>query len=187
MQSRTLGSIEDLNFRYDSRTVALHWLTALLVVFLWSTSQVIDFFPRGSPRIGMRSTHIIAGVLLALVLVYRVTWRYSKGSRPPAEETGWIAIGSKVVHFALYALLVTEVCLGLGNIWVRGDSIFNLFSIPQFPNHTKALHDEIGNIHQWIGHSLLILAAVHSVVALVHHFVWRDNVLRRMWLWRGVR
>jgi cytochrome b561 len=116
MQSESIGSMEVPAFRYDSRTVVLHWLSAFLVIFLWCSSQVIDFFPPGSPRIGMRSVHITAGVLLALVLIYRMSWRYSKGSRPEVEETGWIAMGSKFVHFALYALLATEVLLGLGNV-----------------------------------------------------------------------
>lgn len=39
---------------YDSRTIFLHWLTALLVVGLWIAGQTIDFFPRGTPRMTAR-------------------------------------------------------------------------------------------------------------------------------------
>jgi cytochrome b561 len=182
MPSQPFGSIKILDFRYDSQTVVLHWVTAFLVIFLWGSSQIIDFFPPGTPRIGMRSAHITPGVLLASVLIYRMTWRLSKGARPEVEETGWIAMGSKFVHFALYVLLATEVLLGLGNVWVRGDSIYGLLSIPAFPNHSRAMHNQMADLHRWIGHSLLILAGLHSVAALAHHFVLRDSVLARMWL-----
>ena len=37
--------------RYDSRTITLHWLTAVLVVGLWTLGETIDFFPKGAPRI----------------------------------------------------------------------------------------------------------------------------------------
>ena len=60
---------------YDRRTVVLHWITAALVVALWLLGQTIDWFPKGTPRVFARSTHISLGVALALVLVARVSWR----------------------------------------------------------------------------------------------------------------
>jgi hypothetical protein len=40
--------------RYDHMSIMLHWLTAALVVALWSIAQVIDFFPRGTARVSVR-------------------------------------------------------------------------------------------------------------------------------------
>jgi cytochrome b561 len=48
---------------YDRTTIALHWATALLVVLLWGVAQVIDFFPRGTPRVTVRSVHMLLGLL----------------------------------------------------------------------------------------------------------------------------
>lgn len=54
---------------YDGRTRALHWLTAALVIGHWALGQTIDWFPKGNPRAVARSTHIVLGVVLALVLI----------------------------------------------------------------------------------------------------------------------
>src|SRR6185437_8828913 len=42
--------------RYDRLSILLHWITAVLVVILWTLGQTIDFFPKGAARIDARST-----------------------------------------------------------------------------------------------------------------------------------
>jgi cytochrome b561 len=56
--------IDDIAFRYDRITVLFHWLTASLVLLLWCLGQSIDYFPRGTPRIAVRSMHILLGATL---------------------------------------------------------------------------------------------------------------------------
>ena len=69
--------------RYDLRSIRLHWLTAALVLLLWCMGETIDWFARGTPRVGARSAHITVGVLLALVRVLRLWWRATEGRRLP--------------------------------------------------------------------------------------------------------
>ena len=73
---------------YDRRTIILHWVTAALVVLLWGIAQVIDLFPKGSPRIAARSVHITLGLLLGVVLVMRILWRTRRGRRLPLLSSG---------------------------------------------------------------------------------------------------
>ena len=56
-----MNRIESLPLRYDSRSIALHWATALVVGALWVLGQCIDFFPKGAPRIGARERTLAAG------------------------------------------------------------------------------------------------------------------------------
>ena len=49
---------------HDPTTVALHWISALLVVLLWTIGQTVDVFPNGPLRIDYRSVHIVLGVTL---------------------------------------------------------------------------------------------------------------------------
>ena len=83
---------------YDRRTIRLHWLTAALVAALWIIAQFIDDFPRGMPRIGARSTHIILGVLLALVVARRIGWRVLHGHRLAVPGPRWIAAVAGATH-----------------------------------------------------------------------------------------
>lgn len=169
---------------YDPRTIRLHWLTAALVLLLWCLGETIDWFARGTPRVGARSVHIAVGVLLALVLVVRLGWRATGGERPPADP-GRLGKLSTLMHYALYLAVAATVLAGFANVWVRGDSFFGWFTVPAFDPGNKALKEGVEEVHEVSANLTLILAALHAAAALVHHFVWKDDVLRRMWPARG--
>jgi cytochrome b561 len=164
---------------YDHDTIVLHWLTAALVVLGWLLAQFIDDFATGTPRTLARSVHIALGIVLALVLVVRLSWRRRGGLRLEAAP-GWPGRLALVGHRSLYALLVAVVAVGVLNAWVRGDDLFGLVRIPSFAPGDKALRGTIGDLHEWLANALLIVATLHALVALSHHFVLKDGVLRRM-------
>lgn len=166
--------------RYDRRTIILHWTTAVLVVALWGSAQVIDWFPRGWPRVDARSVHITMGVTLVAVLIWRVAHRLGDGRKLPPADRPLLHAVAKTTHYGLYALLATQVTLGVLFVWLRGDNIWNLFSLPALPLGDKAFRENVGDLHGLIANVILILAGVHAAASLVHHYVWRDNVLRRM-------
>jgi cytochrome b561 len=175
---------------YDTFTILLHWTTAALVVFLWVLASpdipmaggvnVIDLFPRGQPRIVVRSLHITLGVVLIAVLLVRLSWRVTSGQKLPQADQGLRGAAAKYVHYALYAVLATTLVLGLANVWARGDSIFGLFKIPAFAPNDRTLSETVGDLHRWAANSLLGVAGMHALAALFHHYVSRDGVLRRM-------
>lgn len=166
---------------YDARTIALHWAVAALMTAMWILGQSIDWFPKGAPRVQARSVHILAGVLLALLLVVRVAWRLRGGRRLPPATTGAVGRLQLGGHLLLYALLLCTVALGVTSAWVRGDSILGLFTIPAFDPGNRALREEVVDWHGLAADTLLALAALHATVAVIHHFVYRDTVLQRMW------
>jgi cytochrome b561 len=164
------------SFRYDDRTIALHWAVAAIVVLLWCLGQTIDWFPRGLPRISARSTHIVLGAALVPLALFRLWWRLSGGRRLPATAQSAAAAG----HVLLYVLLLAAIVLGLVNAWVRGDSIFQLFVIPKFDPGNKPLQERCENLHALAVNTLIGVAAVHAALALIHHRVLHDDVLNRM-------
>lgn len=166
--------------RYDTTTIICHWLTAILIATQWLGAQIIDWFPRGPLRVDARSVHIVCGLLLAAILAFRLLWRATRGRRLPPADTGFPHIIAKAVQWSLYGLLIAMLLVGLALTWVRGDSIFNLFSIPSFAPGDKDLSEQIQDIHATIGWIILAIAGLHAAAALIHHFVWRDNVLGRM-------
>ncbi len=170
--------------RHAHTTIALHWLTAALVGTLWVIGQTVDFAPRGALRVDYRSLHITLGVLLGLVLIVRVAWRASRGGMLPPLDSGLLRTAATVTHWALYVLLFVTVGLGLTNVWARGDSIFNLFRIPQLVPGDRGLVHQIEDWHALAANAVLILAGVHAAAALFHHYVLRDDTLRRMLPWR---
>ena len=166
--------------RYDPTTIRLHWLTAILVILLWASAQVVDYFPKGTPRITARSLHITTGVALALAFAYRLWWRQQGGRCLPPAGSGALQFLSQAIHIGLYTLLLVELVLGFANAWIRGDSIFALFTIPAFDPGNAALRDLVEKMHGLVANIILSVAGLHAAAALAHHFVWRDGVLQRM-------
>ena len=156
--------------RYDRRTIVLHWLTAILVITLWTLGHAIDGFAKGEPRIFARSVHIA-----------RVHWRSGKRAvRLPTAGSAWLGTIATLMHWLLYILLIATVVLGITNAWVRGDTIFGLFKIPAFDPGNEDLRDTVEVLHGLSAFALLVAALLHAAAALLHHFVGRDDVLRRM-------
>jgi cytochrome b561 len=165
---------------YDKKTIVLHWLTAILVIGLWCVGQTIDMFPRGGPRITARSLHICTGALLTLIFIYRIWWRSTAGAKLPPASTGLVQVAAKSVHWILYGAVLATLLLGLFNAWVRGDNLFDLVRIPAFDPGNKALRHDVEDWHGLLANIVLAVAALHAAAALVHHYVWKDQVLRRM-------
>lgn len=172
--------ITPLASRYDTTTIVFHWITAILVVEQWLGAQIIDWFPRGAPRVDARSVHITCGLLVAVILLARLVWRLTGGRRLPLADTGVLNLIAKATHWGLYALLAAMVLVGVALAWTRGDSIFNLFTIPAYEPGNKALPDQVQDIHATIGWIIVGLAGLHAAAALVHRYLWRDEVLARM-------
>ena len=166
--------------RYDRVSILLHWLTAALVVILWTLGQTIDFFPKGAPKIDARSVHITLGATLGIVLLARILWRASAGRRLPLANSGWLGVTAKVVHYGLYLLVGVTVVLGIFNAWQRGDVLFNIYHIPQLVPGDVALKRTIEALHGDFADAVLIIAGLHAAAALAHHYLLRDRVLRRM-------
>ncbi len=166
--------------RYDVMTIRYHWITALLVVLLWVAGQTIDDFARGVPRTGVRSLHILTGAALALIVLGRLYWRFSNGTRLPAANQGAADLAARAVHGILYLLLLATVGLGIANAWIRGDTILWIGKIPSIAPDNKGLKETVENLHGLCANATLILAALHAAAGLVHQYVLKDGLLLRM-------
>jgi cytochrome b561 len=167
-------------FAYDRRTIILHWLTAVLVGLLWVLGQTIGFFPRGVPRIDARSVHITLGLLLGFVLLARLYWRNRAQGALKPERSGLMEHLAEIGHIVLYALLMLVVALGLANVLVRANNIFDLAEAPPLWPADRAVRQLVSAAHAYAANALAVAALLHSLVALFHHHILRDDVLARM-------
>lgn len=167
--------------RYDRTTIVLHWLTALLVLTLFTLAMLWDLAPRDT-RKQMESLHISLGIVLAVVVVVRLAWRSTRGRRLPLAVAGLQGKAAKAVHYLLYLLLATQVVLGFGWRWAQAEAFqfFGLFPLRFADVGNKPLAHTLGELHDVVGWTIVIVAGLHAAMALVHHYVLRDGVLRRM-------
>ena len=166
--------------RYDATTVWLHWITVILIAVLWGIGQTADLVPRGPLRTGVWSTHVVLGFLTAFVLVTRVAWRAQFGRVLPPADSGALYVIAKLAHYALYVLIGIVVIAGIIDASYRGFNVFGLWSVPQFGSGDAATRRSINGWHELAANALIVVAAIHALAALGHHYVWRDHLLDRM-------
>jgi cytochrome b561 len=167
--------------RYDAVAVMLHWLTVFLVLAQFGLAELWGFFPRPARHL-MIVTHMSFGILLAAAVAARIFWRLLPGHQVSPAVSGVVELASKAVHHLLYALHVCEAVLGFVLRWSGNEamSFFGFELPPPFAAFSKPAHDLVGELHEWSGWAIIILAAGHAAAALFHHFVLRDDVLWRM-------
>jgi cytochrome b561 len=156
-------------------------MTAALVVAQFVLSQVWGFTPRPTRHV-LIVTHMSFGILLTAVLIARIGWRLSPRGQTPPNESGWVEFAARMVHYALYVLLVSSAVLGFILRWSGNESLsfFGLQIAPPFAPFSKSAHHSIGDAHEFVGWTIIVLAGCHALAALFHHFIVRDHVLVRM-------
>ncbi len=172
--------------RYTKTAIWLHWIAALVMLFMLFLSEDFIKVPRGASMAGWQpTTHASWGVMVLLLAIARLLWR--AGHPPPAlpaTTTGWQATASHLTHAALYALMIIIPISGLLALVPYGaerldvDQVvfFNLFSLafmPDLGNWTKEAHELLGKAAQ-------ILVILHIVAALKHQFWDKDRIFSRM-------
>jgi cytochrome b561 len=167
--------------RYDPNTIALHWATAGIAIFLFLSAEFWDFFPKPEKHFLIIS-HMSLGILLAAILIIRIIWRLTAGIHIPETSPTLLDRGAKALHILLYVLLVAQMPLGLSTRWTDNQplNVFGLLIASPLGTISKTtghLVDQIHDINAWV---IMGLAAVHAIAALVHHYFLHDDVLQRM-------
>jgi len=171
----------DARTRYDRIAVTLHWLTVLLVLAQFGLAQFWGFAPKPAHHL-MIVAHMSFGILLTLVLMMRIVWQLVPSHRMPPAIPGWMGLAARALHYLLYGLLAGEVVLGFLLRWSGNEplSFFGLLIPSPIPPFSKSAHHLVGETHNFIAWTIIVLASAHALTALFHHFVLRDGVLRRM-------
>jgi cytochrome b561 len=184
MTSLTIQPLaEPAAVRHDPLTIALHWITAFLVLEQFTSAHLWDFFEKGTTwRIDLIMTHLAFGILLAVTVVIRIAWRLLKRDRLPPAVTGVQHLAATAVHMLLYCLLVAQVMLGFLFSWSSGRPLpfFNLFSIPVPITIDPSFRHTLAELHNDGGWAIIAVVGLHAAAALMHHYVFRDGVLLRM-------
>ncbi|MDL2187434.1 cytochrome b [Pseudomonas sp. ChxA] len=169
--------------RYDRLTRSFHWLTAAVVIFMFASAHIWENLEKGTPlRKSLQSVHISLGIAMALLVAARIVWRVFGGTRPKADSHSALNLLAKLAHGCLYLLLVSQIVLGFLFRWAQGEpfNFFGLFTVPAPFVIDHAWRGTLGGLHNNVAWAIILLAGVHAVAALWHHYVLGDSTLCRM-------
>jgi len=169
---------------YGAMTQSMHWVTAALVVLAWLLGTFGDSLPHGAARMAGLFVHISAGLAIIILIVLRLAWRLSDPP-PPPEPTQfghWQDIAARLIHAALYGLLIVIPAVRVLLQFARGDSlpIFGITDIASPWQQDRVFARSLKEIHETLANLLMIVAGLHAAAALVHHWLLRDRTLSRM-------
>lgn len=169
--------------RYPRPLIALHWLTLLLIAVVYACMEFRGIFPRGSePRELMKAIHFSGGLTVLLFVIARIALRL-RGPIPPVSPPlpAVQKLAASAGHLALYVFMLGMPIVGWLILSAEGAAI-SLWGIPvpalvgENPDLAHTLEDwhEIGAT---VGYALI---GLHALAGLYHHYLRRDDTLRRM-------
>jgi cytochrome b561 len=160
-----------------------HWAMAALI-FVQIPLGLLAAGWRISPtKLNLFFWHKSTGMLLLALVALRLAWRLANRTPElPAGMPAWESAAARASHFLLYVLMIAMPVTGwivqsASNIPFR---IFFLVPLPAIVAPDKALADLFTLVHRGLFVLLALVLAAHIGAALRHHFVKRNEVLRRM-------
>jgi len=181
-----MRQLENTKERYGAVAIALHWLMAVLLVAL----VVLGLYMASLPDVGFDTRKITLilyhkqlGILALTLVSLRLLWRVGNAlPRLVRDLPEWQRVAARFVHLCFYAVMIALPLTG----WMMSSaagipvSILGLFTLPDLVAYSDRLFHLMVEIHQWLGYALILLMLVHAGAALQHHFIARDDTLRKM-------
>ena len=181
--------------RYDGVAMIIHWLTAVLMIYM-------VFFGEDLIKSGMRaaragatadvtfqpSIHVSLGLTILLLTLLRVVWRLTHTAPAyPASMKRYEVVGSKSLHGIFYLLLIGLPITGwlaFGEVAARlpallGTSFYGVMPVPA-PPFTAGI---FGEMHSLGSNLAMALIGLHVLAALKHQFIDKDSIFSRILPW----
>jgi len=177
-------SLRSSKSSWGSVTVIVHWLMVLVIMGmfalgLWMTSlSYYDIWYKQGPYI-----HKSVGLILFSLLLFRLFWRWLNTlPLPLVSHAKWEQKLAHLVHMVLYVLLIGIMLSGylISTADGRSIEVFNWFQIPALPLSIDQQEDTAGAAHFYLAVVLMGSVGLHALGALKHHFIDKDETLRRM-------
>ncbi len=182
---------------YGSIAKWLHWGTAFLFLCSYISVYYRHWFTEEKTPENWTALqlHLSIGVTIAVIVVLRIIWRIS--NRTPDLEPGSKLehLAAHIGHYTLYFIMIIMPITGYVGTGVDTEYFF-MFDIPKFESTAlfeslvsnglgmtfKEFEKPIDFIHKeilgaWV---VWLLILGHASAALYHHFVKKDNTLKRM-------
>jgi cytochrome b561 len=168
---------------YAPTMIGLHWLMAVLIAAVFATIEVRGYFPKGSEtRDLLKSLHYMLGLSVLLLVAVRLVVRARNATpaiTPPLPR--WQSAAAHFVHAVLCAAMIAMPLLGWLILSADGEAVpFFGLSLPPLIGADKDLSHSLEEMHEFIGNALYFVIGAHTLAALVHHYLHKDDTLKRM-------
>ena len=168
-----------LAMKYRGVVVAIHWLSAALILAQIWFGFVFDDYPRGSElRSFYFDWHKTLGVAVLLLAIVRLGVRLFDPPPPyPQDFPRWERLFAVWSHRLFYFLIIALPLTGLMLV-SKGGPTTELKWGYEFPTIPLPA---LGEAHEVLAYAICGLLVIHILAALKNQFVTGGEVAERMW------
>ena len=176
--------LTNTNKNFGLVSILLHWIMAMIIVGLFILGKImheLDYYDTYYHILPW--WHKSFGLAIAFFLVIRLFWKWVNPAVSAITPNKPIELKvAKLVHALLYLLILICCISGVMISTAEGAGIefFGWFEIPAIVSNGASQADLAGEIHEISTLALLVLAGLHMLAALKHHFINKNNTLKRM-------
>ena len=169
--------------RYSAVAQAFHWIIAGLIVIQFVLASLEDDLPIGAHKLALLARHKSVGMTILMLAILRLLWRLK--NPPPELPDGMSPLErtlARATHIAFYVLLFAMPLTGWMMSSAKNYSVswFGLFTWPNLIGKNAAAFNFLHSTHAILSDALWVIAVLHILAALKHHFWNKDTVLLRM-------
>lgn len=175
--------------QYDKLSKSFHWMTAITVVtaFILGPDNFGELLRDGIEPSTRNAIvwHESLGILVFILTFVRLFWLALRPAAPRLEMSTSMKVLSRLIHFALWSLLLALPITALLALGTESHPLTLLggFRMNELPFSTNPYLSELtdwGDLHKLLGNVIMWLAGTHALAALYHYFRLKDKVLQSM-------
>jgi cytochrome b561 len=169
--------------RWGAIAQLFHWLIVALIIVQVTLAEMADDLPNGMRKLTLLARHKSFGITILMLVILRLAWRWLNPHPPlPDNLKPYERKLATFSHGALYTLLFAIPLSGWTMSSARGFPVswFGFFQLPDLVPRSRPLYEALVTTHVTLVSVLLAIVALHIAGALKHHFVHKDDVLKRM-------
>lgn len=169
--------------RWGRLSRLFHWFTAVGVFFMFAVGLTMINMRLSPMKLEMFIIHKSTGMLILGFVVLRIIWRLLN---PAPRPSGHLSVSQRKLVFIgqllMYALLLAIPISG----WVINSAAnfplkwFGFFEIPPITDPSIVIEDYAKTAHFVFICMLGTLIVMHITAALHHHWIKRNDILKRM-------
>lgn len=176
--------LKNTAYSFGLVTRVLHWLIALGIIgLIWLGWWMVGLSYYDPWYHDSLQLHKAFGLVVLMLAVGLIGWRLAgKRPLPSGEMKPWEIRASGLMHLVLFALMIVVPVTGyvITTSEGQGVSMFGLFEVPAMMPKSDTTRDLAIAIHYYFAYAGIALVLGHAGAALKHHFVNKDDTLKRM-------
>lgn len=160
-----------------------HWVVGITMIGLLAVGLIMKDMPNSPDKFELYGLHKSTGILIIAFIAMRLIWKFMNLTPElPQTMSPLQKIGSNAAHVFLYISMVVMPLSGWGMSSAGGYKIsfFGLFTVPPIVPKSKMLGGIFHETHELLSKALIAVLIIHILAALLHHFWYKDGILKRM-------